>query len=735
VGDRAGKFLKEGFMPQPVWVLSVDLQTKTATFASGMADAARTARGTFNDIKQGGDEMGRSIGGSMSEARHGVMLLGEEFGVHLPRALTSFIASIGPVGAAMEAAFPFLAIIVGATLLLEHLGKVHEAAEKLTSDQSKFATSAQNAFNALDEKIIEAGIRADELNKNHLAALHKQLQLINMQSLDQLGQEFEKLAAHAEVTFKDMQSHWYTFGIGSEGARHALTGFQEEYESLLAKGKSGEAADLLAGTLKSAERVLEMQKQYKNNQFDSTGKTNKGADYSKFEAASLELKKAGVGVTDNEVQSQQALVEALRDQVGMQTRVNDLKNAQGGNATGSANKAVNEDSYKRLKAQMDAERVVQEQEDKERDEARTRAIANLQDGERQKIEATEKGTTARLAAIDAGIKEENKYGLQETSFYRSLLMQRVEVVREMSTEEAKIKAEAGKEAAEHTQKMAEIELAATEEHSRLMLSGHRVTEQQITANELQAANRDYDIKKTALDQEIAALDKFGKEYENKRKALQDKETQLTQSHENQITQIKDKAEIERNKRILSAESQFENTWAQGLTNMLMRHQSFGAMMTSIGSQIASGMIQNALKSMMADDMTKEKDAAHAARKAFNAGMEFPFPANIVAAPAMGAAAFASVMAFNKGGLVPGVGNSDSVPAMLTPGEHVDDKELTNGLRGMVRNGGAGGHTYNVRAHFAPNISALDADGVDKVLIKHQDIFQKHFESSLRKMNK
>jgi hypothetical protein len=38
----------------------------------------------------------------MMEARHGVILLGEEFGIHLPRGVTSFLASIGPVGAAMR---------------------------------------------------------------------------------------------------------------------------------------------------------------------------------------------------------------------------------------------------------------------------------------------------------------------------------------------------------------------------------------------------------------------------------------------------------------------------------------------------------------------------------------------------------------------------------------------------------------------------------------------------------
>ncbi|MGC2743194.1 MAG: hypothetical protein WA672_08395 [Candidatus Angelobacter sp.] len=222
-------------MAQPVWVLSVDLQTKTATFQSGMADAAKGARGAFSDIKQGAGEMGKATSGSMMEARHGVMLLGEEFGVHLPRALTSFIASIGPVGAAMEAAFPFLAIIVGATLLVQHLAKVREEGENIARGQVDFGTAVNNSFNLLEQKLLQAEIHSDELNKNHLAALKKELELIDLQSLADLSGEFDKLAGKAEQTFKALEGHFYTLGIGSDGAKHALLDFKTEYESLLSK--------------------------------------------------------------------------------------------------------------------------------------------------------------------------------------------------------------------------------------------------------------------------------------------------------------------------------------------------------------------------------------------------------------------------------------------------------------------------------------------------------------------
>jgi len=64
IGIRAGFFgLKRGIM-QPVWVLSVDLQTKTATFQSGLSDAAKSARGAFTQIQSGSGEMGRAVSGT-----------------------------------------------------------------------------------------------------------------------------------------------------------------------------------------------------------------------------------------------------------------------------------------------------------------------------------------------------------------------------------------------------------------------------------------------------------------------------------------------------------------------------------------------------------------------------------------------------------------------------------------------------------------------------------------------
>jgi len=169
----------------------------------------------------------------------------------------------------------------------------------------------------------------------------------------------------------------------------------------------------------------------------------------------------------------------------------------------------------------------------------------------------------------------------------------------------------------------------------------------------------------------------------------------------------------------------------------MGHESFAKMVTSLGNQVVSGMIENAIKSMLAADMTKEKDAAAAARKAFNIGMSMGGPAGVVLGPVFGAAAFAAVMAFEGGGIVPGVGTGDIVPAMLTPGEGVVPKGVMEGLSNMARNGqmGTSGNHYTMHVRPTYHVNTIDGDGMRAALDKHTDVLTDHFATTLRKMNR
>jgi hypothetical protein len=392
--------------------------------------------------------MGEETGCSMMEARHRVMMLGEEFGIKLPRALSGFIASIGPIGAAMEAAFPFLAIAMGATLLIEHLTKMHEEGEKLTEDQVRFGTAVSNAFNSLDNKLLQAQLHADELRNDHLGALSKQLEMIDEQSMAELVKSFEEVSKAADVVFGDIKSHWYTFGIGSEGAKHALTGFKSEYDSLLAQGKGDEAADLLRGTRESAEKILAMQKQGKAALSGMSGKAGTDTeDQAKYDAARNELKKAGVGWTEKEVQAQEALVEALKAQSSIEEKVSTLKKLESGNATKTMGKDI-----------------------------------------------------------------------------------------------GKEQSEAAKQAAEHTFKMGEMGIAAEREAANVRLTLSQATTQERLASDMQLANEEYQIQQQANQQQIAALDKGGKDYNNQLQGLHNKAEELASEHANRIAALQGKAE-------------------------------------------------------------------------------------------------------------------------------------------------------------------------------------------------
>ena len=109
------------------------------------------------------------------------------------------------------------------------------------------------------------------------------------------------------------------------------------------------------------------------------------------------------------------------------------------------------------------------------------------------------------------------------------------------------------------------------------------------------------------------------------------------------------------------------------------------------------------------------------------------PAGVVLGPAFAALAFSSVMAFQQGGVVPGIGTGDIVPAMLEPGEGV----IKNSAMEKINRGEMGNTTNHTHVHTHVNytVSALDSDGMDKVLAKHSDAISKHVGNELRKMNR
>jgi hypothetical protein len=165
---------------------------------------------------------------------------------------------------------------------------------------------------------------------------------------------------------------------------------------------------------------------------------------------------------------------------------------------------------------------------------------------------------------------------------------------------------------------------------------------------------------------------------------------------------------------------------------IMSGQSMGAAFAKMGGQMLESALKNVLMMETVQGRKRFGDAKTAAADAYE------WAGNPILGAVMAGVAFTSVMAFNKGtDRVPGSGSGDTVPAMLTPGEGIVPGGVMDGLSRVARSGGfnGGGPQYHATTHVHLHASALDSGGMDQVLTKHADKIQKHFENTLRKMNR
>ena len=318
---------------------SIDKVTDSAQGASTAIDTVSQSAKTAGDSVVEG--MGRARG-STSEARGEAMLLGEAFGIHLPRHVSSFVAELPGVGEALSAAFAATAVLFLLDALIKGAEKIQEwreQAHKLELAWNDFNTTAANSLRALDDKLLQSGIRMDELRGDHVDALRKQLELIDHVSLRELAQEFNVLSGASDKLFTQLKAAWYEFGAGSKGAKNALDDFKAEYDLLLAEGKKKEASDLLGGTLASAKAALEKLQEAKKaaEELNQLSAETPGAEPS-----------VSSGPSEKELQAQAVLVRALQDQVDAEQKINELaKDDTAIKRTEATARAVEESEKKR----------------------------------------------------------------------------------------------------------------------------------------------------------------------------------------------------------------------------------------------------------------------------------------------------------------------------------------------------------------------------------------------------
>ncbi|HXS76425.1 MAG TPA: hypothetical protein VN753_09625, partial [Terracidiphilus sp.] len=614
--------------------------------------------------------------------------------------------------------------------------KLHEQAEKVSTDHADLEHTAAHAYDTLIGKLRAAEEKSAELNGDYLTATKLKLQDIDASTLTNIESAFTELDTRVRKVLEDSKAAWYTMQFGADEAGKAWHEFQEKFQSARDtndiqgmhkatddfKKEVSDRIATLAG-LHDAES--------KRSVFDALKEGGPDASV----ALTSVLTHLGVmrSTTGGIITQWQDLLHAVNEvnrdmAVAEKSGGVEKKNTRQEEANKAADDAKKE-AEALAKGKQEIARSISEQYRQE--------VADTQAGEREVIEATRQGSQDRLNAIDAAIMEEKALGLEETNFYRGLWQERVKLVQQMSEEEARQRVQGAEIASQHSERMGMLGIAQDRTFFQLMREARHVNRDEQIQEGMELSNREYAIKMAALKRQEQALDANGKDYNNRLRQIQNQELELTQSHENQITLLKQKSLQDQSEHLKSGLDAEREMFAQGFTQVLMGHQTFAQMMGSIGDQITSKMLQQAIADAMAMDFHKEKEAGAAARKMFIAGTKFPFPANIVMAPVLGAAAFAAMMAFNTGtDMVPGDPRAgDVVNAKLTPGEGVVPGGVMDGLRQVARDGGFKSRpTTHVAMHVHMNASALDADGVDEVFTKHADKIQRHVEKTVRRMN-
>jgi hypothetical protein len=583
---RTGIKRIEGIYTAVIGTLTVDLVANTASFSGDMGKAAASAE----DFGKKASAAGQQVEYSMSEAKGGMMLMSEELGVHIPRHLQTLIAEIPAVGAAFGSMLPLVGVIAAIAIIEKLVAKNQEAKEKLAQGWDKFGAETLTVFDDLDDQMLKVGKTADELAGRHLAALAKELELIDHASLRELAQEFGKLEKSAHGLMLEMKSSWYEILSGSQGADNALSQFTNRYDIFLAKKDTKGAFDLLVGTLDAAQKHLaEMER----------------------------LEKLGYVASQKNWQSQRLFVDILKDQLKVTQDIADVTEGKKANV-------------KTGEAQAEA--------------GRQDAVYNEQ----------QKGLENRRRAEERYSKEQTKLHEKAAKDEERIAEEQAKATEAIAAGEMKVQEGLARESLKDSEAMAKLTAASEIEAAHHRVAMRQATAQEAAAVEVKAAQTMTKTETAALDQEIASLDKHDAEYLVKLKQFEDKKAQVIRQGALEATKITDKAEEEKLKRITDAEGKVSAVFAHTTAQSIVQGHSMAQAFTQLGKQMEAAALDNLLQMETIAGRQKLIKAKTSAVDAYTSVMDHvPFPAAQVLAPIAAGAAFAGVMAFEHGGKIPG----------------------------------------------------------------------------------
>jgi hypothetical protein len=583
------------------------------------------------------------------------------------------------------------------------------------------------------EELLDVQIQLDKLSGDKLKELQDTLKKIDLTTLDHLKSEFDGVGKKVDEEFTKMRSGWLMtqlgMGNGVADVQQMFGSAMDKINADLAKGDQKKlAADLkeagdqmwnmAAPTYALVQRLEEAHNEWGANKIAADGH---------YQAL---LKAHGVLESMTQELVQQQKIEKGRDELATKTitpvhdatdpRIaSELKKQLASYLETNKHKAESDEKLDETRMSMEASvtRYFQEEYKKQTAEA-LRAAEQQHDAAAKANEEAVKGMES-LRKIS-----EIQTASQASAYLISKQQEQIKIREILQREQADLTAVHQREIAE--QQSFAAQMSAVAANSSGDVRSKALEDAANAQTKLTAATRQYNAEMARTQAAIAASDLETAKLNNSWRTFFGQANQELLS----LTAML-------NGQVQTAMKQVTDGFAQGVAKAAIEGKSFGKSMVSVAREMSESMVEGLIKWGMQDLITKlgmKASAASLAGANATASMAAaPWPVDMTA-PAFGASMMGSAMAFVDGGIVPGVGKGDTVPAMLEPGEGVLSNKVMDGLKNQANGGNGSGQEVHFHTTIHHHVEALDSEGVDRVLTRHSSTFEKHLRSHARRMN-
>jgi hypothetical protein len=691
------------------------------------------------------------------------MLVEESIGVRLPRHLNSLIAQIPGVGAAFAMMLPLAGVAAAIAIVVKLIDKHKEYEERLYKNSIAANESAVKNADLTKSLELENLKLDDQIAKlEHKPAKNYIAEAIieSSKAIDDFAGKATADFAKMDVMIKEQLGTWAEFkrfikeelsGDVQGGRGGANTKQWEDLKDKItavsvARAKLAEApmdkASQLAGqqaVIKALENekaaVAVLMVTYRNDkdalvqlsaQYADTAEAIKGMGIAQEVAG----KKQTVGALTQNKEN----LDNLKEVDAAQKKVIDNTLAQ--------NNA--EAKHKDMLAQIaDAETKGNVDQSPEQKAANAAALAQ---SEYEDAIAKAKSTFEAKKAINALEVDENKGNDNklkdldaELSGYEIARAAAVAEAKDalnlksaqakataLAEEQRREKAAAQEEADDNLKnaidkaKLQEKQAAQTAKDLEAL---HKKTADETLAATIKATNDERNAEVKAYEDRIKALDKFSADYQKNYKKFEDAIKKINQDADAQIVTDTKSAMQKQVLAVTEGETKMEQSVADNVSKTIVSNKNFAQSMRQTGEQLLETMISNLI---MAEIFQQKSKLISANKAAATAWGEAPNP---IVGAIVAAASWAGVMAYEQGGKIPGEG---AVPIIGHGGETVVTRALTQRVEQAER-GNGGGSTLHYHDHS--NFSAVDAEGMDRLMTKHRSLMERHIASAVRRMNK